>query len=983
MSSRTTLTLLTAFGLTGLYWGYVFLMRPLLPTPVERPAPLVMQRHDGSAQAAEAVKVATRFLPNDAWATSARYQIELIDSNAFIYANQWEPVEDAQEWKSEDGAGRTAFRIHPFAMVTRRHDSKGELKWMTLVTESALVQFSGDWAGKNPGRVVRAALGENTRINGADGLSMKGQAFYFEEAAQRIFSDAPLEFTIGANRGRAGRVQIDLIPNELAPTDRPNVWGIRSVRMSRNVAMDLEFKQSGKPFPMSIKCAGGCEYDVEAMTATYDTGVLVYRKTGALVDRMDCDKLTVWFAGRKPAPPADPAAPIPNHQEVETDLKLTRLKAEGKPLTLQSDLQQLKAVLSTLVYDDGNRVLSLTDDQNVRVTQKNNELTVPAITVLFSEGGSASSIVCRGAGRLLAHSPDGEDAFTADWKKQLTKSTDAETGWDLIQLDEEASVLQPARGFALGADEIRMWLSPMELANPFGIAGNGVPAAAGPGAADFPLPEPRRFTALGNVAIVSPMLEGESRRLEVTFDAPPGPAGPLKLGRQTRPRPIQPVGFGPDEGAPPGRDVQQAEIQEPWQIRADVIRVTMSPPPAEKSDTPPHVAEIHTDGQVEISQIAEPGQPPLKLTGDRVQVTNEGADQQVLHVYGEPAVIEDGRVHLEGRALHLARAANRAWVEGAGMFRVPVDRDFEGRALPRPNFLDVWWERQMDFDGKLAEFHGDVRAVLDRTTMKCQKMGVTLDQRISFSEFDPEAAKTVSLGGIICQEGVDFENKTYDAAGVLQDLYLAHMWELTVDRLQNTTTAQGPGWIKRWSRGQAAAVVPVDPHRVRANRPLRASSADWKYLRVDFDYRMQGNLERQISTFHDGVRVIYGPVARPLDVLNEDHLPKDSGWLRCRQLDVEYVSVKVPAGSSPGPLKGYLNLTGRENVDLEGYQFLAKADVVTYDQSKDLYTLSANGSGQVTVHRDHQGKVSSREYMIIPSEGLFKAISVSSAQGSQ
>lgn len=267
--------------------------------------------------------------------------------------------------------------------------------------------------------------------------------------------------------------------------------------------------------------------------------------------------------------------------------------------------------------------------------------------------------------------------------------------------------------------------------------------------------------------------------------------------------------------------------------------------------------------------------------------------------------------------------------------------------------------------------------------MKCQTMRVTLDQRISFSEFDPEAAKTVSLGGIVCQEGVDFENKTYDVAGVLQELYQAHMWNLSVDRLKNSTTAQGPGWVKRWSRAQTPNVATVEPNRVRANRPLRANTTSWTYLQVNFDNRMEGNLERQVSSFHDGVRVIYGPVSRPLDVLDEDHLPEDAGWLRCRQLVVEYVTPKKAAGSTQPAEKGFLYLTGRGNVDLEGYSFLAKSDLVTYDQSKDQYILKALGTGQVAVRRDGGTNVFSQEYMIIPSERVFKAIGVSSAQGSQ
>jgi hypothetical protein len=209
------------------------------------------------------------------------------------------------------------------------------------------------------------------------------------------------------------------------------------------------------------------------------------------------------------------------------------------------------------------------------------------------------------------------------------------------------------------------------------------------------------------------------------------------------------------------------------------------------------------------------------------------------------------------------------------------------------------------------------------------------------------------------------------------------MWNLSVDRLENSTTAQGPGWVKRWSRTQTPNVATVEPNRVRANRPLRANPTSWSYLRIDFDNRMQGNLEQQVSSFRDGVRVIYGPVARPLDILDENHLPEDAGWLRCRQLDVEYVSLKEPASSSRVASKGFLNLTCRGNVDLEGANFLAKADIVTYDQSKDLYTLKALGSGQVAVRRDNLDSSFSREYMIIPSEKVYKAAGVSSAQGTQ
>lgn len=972
------LTLATAFSLTGLYWVYVLLVRPQLPIPAERSIPRLQQSNGGSQQSAEAVQIAEEYLKDAPWAARAPFKVRMLSTDTFIYADEWKP--NQEQGKNDE------IHISPFAMVMRRPDAKGKQSWMTLISDRAVLQFSGSLTGKSQVRIIRAALEEDTQIRGSDGLYLAGRYFYFEEAAQTLFSDSPVEFAIGNNRGKAGRVQLDLIPNEVAPSDRPDVWGIRTMRMSKNVAMDLQLIQNRKPFPLSIKCAGGCEYDVASKTATYDKAVRVFRKQGTEVDCMDCDKLTVWFAAKDPAVETKPDGGEKNYQQLETDLKFARLKAEGRPVKLQSDHSQFKAELSTLVFDDANRVLSLTDEKNVHATQKNNTLTVPAITVLISEEGKPDKIVCRGPGKLLAHSPDGEDAFTAEWKKQLTKSTDPANGWDQIHLEQEASVLQPDEGFALGADQIRMWLTPMEFADPFGDSTGGK-------SEEMPLPDPQMFIAQDNVAIVSPRVEGECQRLQIKFDAPRGKAGPLALARETTQPAIQPAGFsspGPvvaptaPQSAP--KESEAPRIEEPFQIRAHEIRLRVAKL-EQGSNEPPHVAEIHSKGHVQVTQFAEPGKAPTTLQGQRIHVTNEGGNQQVLHVFGDPAQktparIEDEQIHLEGPALHLDRSRNRAWVDGAGLFRLPVDRDFSGKSLEVPMKLDIWWDKKMEFDGQLAEFHGNVRAVLDRTEMTCQKMGVALDQKISFSDVNPADVNQAEPASIHCQEGVTFENTVYDPSGIMLEKAKASLWELKVDLATNATTAQGPGWVQRWSReAPSAGGGSQETGRIRANRPLRTEAATWNYLRVDFNNRMTGNLAERTSGFRDGVRAMYGPVPRLMDVLDEDHLPNSAGWLRCRELDIEYLTPPKTVRPADNENSGYLTLVGRGNVDVEGQGFTAKADTVTFDQSKDRYDLKAQGRGTVAIQQNAGRVARAHGYVVIPSKSQFIAYGVTGGQG--
>jgi len=92
---------------------------------------------------------------------------------------------------------------------------------------------------------------------------------------------------------------------------------------------------------------------------------------------------------------------------------------------------------------------------------------------------------------------------------------------------------------------------------------------------------------------------------------------------------------------------------------------------------------------------------------------------------------------------------------------------------------------------------------------------------------------------------------------------------------------------------------------------------------------------------------VYGPVPRIRQEINPDddqllQLPKNSGLMRCNRLSLAHKEV---GDDEPG----YLYLKGNGNVVLEGHDFRAQADQITFDQLKKQFNLQSLGRANATV----------------------------------
>src|SRR5262249_45032526 len=147
--------------------------------------------------------------------------------------------------------------------------------------------------------------------------------------------------------------------------------------------------------------------------------------------------------------------------------------------------------------------------------------------------------------------------------------------------------------------------------------------------------------------------------------------------------------------------------------------------------------------------------------------------------------------------------------------------------------------------------------------MECQSMQVALSRKLSFSDDAGGERPQVAIQSVTCRDGVVFENHRY-VDKQLMEMHQAKMWEFHLDHVTQHTQAQGPGWMQMWGRGSGKRKGLAVTESVQANRVSHEPATEWEYTRVDFAGQMTGEIARRQSTFQDRVKVLYGPVQKPL-----------------------------------------------------------------------------------------------------------------------
>jgi hypothetical protein len=261
--------------------------------------------------------------------------------------------------------------------------------------------------------------------------------------------------------------------------------------------------------------------------------------------------------------------------------------------------------------------------------------------------------------------------------------------------------------------------------------------------------------------------------------------------------------------------------------------------------------------------------------------------------------------------------------------------------------MDIAWNERMHFDGRTAQFEGDVQGKSEDATLSTALLKVVLQRRVDFA--NPDARQRPGVEHVECHGGVILHSRSKDERGKLASIDHLTTRDLTIHQISGEIKARGPGMLESVRIGsplvQPLAAAPANPP---------ADEDQLNYLNLKFQHGINGNqLNRQL-TFSDQVHAIYGPVEDWDAKLDPDttDLPPGAMLLECDELTVTQMA---PGADNRGPLE--LDATGNtvvEGASPQGEIFVARAHQLTYAQAKDLLILHGNGRSKAELYRQAQ-----------------------------
>ena len=942
---RWLLTILTTLGLWGGFIAYSRSTRPLLKSEITIHQSLAPEDEPRLPVVDDALVAAS--LPNEDWVSAANYQITNEESR--IYFHHRKLLDENK-----------TLQVSPFALVVLAKPDAEDQTPITMVCEKANLYFNDEFDITNikPEELQGGALHGTVKITGPKRLAIVGSDFQFSNAL-RIWSDRSVAFRFDKHVGDAHGVEIRLSGDpKKEGQGLLSASEVETISLRQNVRMNIYLEDEEHDL-LRIRSKGSFEFDFDSNLAEFHDTVAIERPKGKYNrETLDCDRLRMQFAER---------IKIEADQTETRRMEPIRLSADGRSVVLKSDEEKLRATASQFTYDVELKKITLIGAIGTVNIQRDNQTFVgKRIDIIHDDDSNVVSAIANGPGSMVERKAGTNDVeFAAGWQERLVYGDAPEGALKLVTMIGKAIVQQPTDKTNMFGDKIRMWLKAEEKST----EKQTQPAEDGSDKRQRFSMQPQQLVADGNVRIDSPQLkiggDRPAEKLTANFvDTPATPDG----GSGTS---VITVSRKKDKDA-------NSRLNDKLNLDANEITIRMQRPANGKGDT--NASDVWLSGDVVVKHN-RPDQDPTVFTGDGLHLRNDGDQKQFVTLRGLPArVFSQGRT-IEGERIEFDRGTGKAEVVGKGHIQLPIDRDMEGNPLKVPQPLDVIWKTGMRFDGQTANFYGDVRARLRQANKQIQEvrsaqMVVKFDRQIDMrarADKQPEISNIRFIGNHTGRS-VDVSNSQYEN-GDVSAAQVGRFLEFTIDQKSGDVFGQGPGWIKSWRPGRKGRANLSPISSVKANTPLQSTSGDLEYAKIDFVGRMKGNFNRRITEFYDEVRVCYGPVTKIEQEIDPDddqllQLPKNSGLMRCNILELKH-------RKSDGEKTGHINLRGNGNVVLEGHDFRAQADQISFDQLKKLFTLQSFGRTNATIWRQSAvGAQSSyadgRRIIFNPSTGELK-----------
>jgi hypothetical protein len=763
--------------------------------------------------------------------------------------------------------------------------------------------------GELPGEITISS--PPTQPGGADSLLLKTRSVHLNR--QEITTVHPVEFRYGNSHGRGQGLEIKMLNAEGGldgQKKRAPLGGMQSLMLRRLECLRIETPGQGllgealnQPTakgraasePLEIRCRGPFTFDVPAQVARFEEQVEVDRVLpGGPSDKLRCDELLLTLLLQSPpgAPPAgDPLAG-----------RLQRLVALGSPATLEAPASGISASAAWMEFEIQNRRITLRPGKapagtqgvtQVSLRQHEQHFVARELQYELADEGRLGRMWAAGPGeiKLLQGRGAARQAITARWEKEMWVRPDEQH--QVISLIAAASIIaEPAASIIaepLGrfdADELHLWVLevPAERPPP-AIEPQSQPKADQPTAKQPRVTlVPHRLLAKGHVQLTSPQLDAQTGELRVWFlHRPPAaeaprelpPAGPLR-------EPVARTGFQqnvPLAGMPSGaiRNVIRPPNLQKFRVSGGTIQMQLAVQ-GRKFDL--EDLTIEDQATIDETRTPEPGQEPIHVSGEMLQLLHGTTPEAKVEVSGRPAEVAGRGMRLSAGTIHVHRGENRMWIDGPGEATLPTPAEQalpilpqDGPRRPAPpgeparpaqQKLHLVWHQRLNFDGETVRLEGEVQARTAMQTAAAPLLEAKLNQRVDMAA--PSKGQQPQIARLHLDGGVYLTNRGENDLGEQISFDQMQVPNLTVDRTTGRLHADGPGWVSSVRRSSGLPGMPAAPGSEPAQpigppglRPT--STQPLTSVHVAYAGALEGDLNKRQIQFQREVRTTYSPAS--------------------------------------------------------------------------------------------------------------------------
>lgn len=739
-----------------------------------------------------------------------------------------------------------------------------------------------------------------------DGLEIRTRDVQIEE--RRIWTPHEVTFRYGQNSGAGADLSILLHPpSKLSGGEQSDsgLGRVRSLEMVRVEQFNLQLPgnklsleepdadAASQSTPVEIRCRGPLRYDVDVDVLSLSDHVDVVRhNVDGPSDQLNCQQLLVHFQ-------SDWKAVGDKTRDGDAELKVetrrfqpSKLVALGFPVVVRADSIGATARGERLEYDVEKRRLWMQDSQQLMLRDEQYEVRTSELEYEVAEAGRLGRLWAAGPGRVTGRMGDKQQSFEATWQGEVRLQPFQ--GAKVLSLVDGTHIQFEAAG-ELFADELHLFL--VEEAR-----SSQDPRVTA---------RPDRMKAVGHVRFDSPQLVGSLHEANLWFIKP----SPAAAGEATS-RPAQQSLFAvqPDSTENRTRKLNVSARQ----LNAEI-----------ELDNPPKLLNLRAIHSVHAEEPGIETPQGISLDCEEFQVLGASGPEPVATLVGHPARVQAQGALLTGAQIDIYQRQNLAEIQGAGEMLLPMKQS--------PQYpLRVVWRHSLRFDGQVAHLTGNVETrgvqfMQSGEQVHFHARGESLTARLSnYVDFQrPRQPEGVGLQELIFGGQCSLTSETLAGPNQRKSLERAELLNLRLDQASGELHGDGPGWLTSVHPGQDIFKEGQAPE---LNRGLR-------FLRIDFQRELVGNLHGKQMEFLGNVRSVYGPVERWDQTINT----ADPSRLGPR--DVVVTSQRLALadlGQSRERFDG-VELEATGNAFVRGQTFTASGQRVSYARAKDQLILEGDG----------------------------------------